>query len=329
MRVLVTGSAGFIGFHLCKYLLKKKFSVYGLDNLNNYYDLSLKKNRLKILKSSKKFKFIKVDLAQKKKLYNKLKNQNFDVVINLAAQAGVRYSLKHPDEYLKSNLIGFCNLINWIKLKKIKHFLFASTSSVYGIDQSKTFKENSPAVFPIQYYAATKRSNELIAHSYSYIYKIPCTALRFFTVYGPWGRPDMALFKFTKNILKNKKIEVFNYGKHKRDFTYIDDVVKSIYLLINKIPKKNKKKSLSTSSQAPFSIINIGGGRKVKLMSFIKEIEKNLSLKAKIKYLPLQKGDVPETSCNTSKIKKVLNFVPKTNYKVGIKKFIEWYKNYY
>ena len=329
MRVLVTGSAGFIGFHLCKYLLEKKHLVYGLDNLNNYYDLKLKKNRLKILKAFKRFKFIKVDLSEKKKLFTKLKNQNFDVVINLAAQAGVRYSLKHPDEYLKSNLIGFCNLINWIKLKKIKHFLFASTSSVYGIDKSKTFKENSPAVFPIQYYAATKRSNELIAHSYSYIYKIPSTALRFFTVYGPWGRPDMALFKFTKNILKNKKIEVFNYGNHKRDFTYIDDVVKSIYLLINKIPKKSKKKSLSTSGAAPFSIINIGGGRKVKLMSFIKEIEKNLSLKAKIKYLPLQKGDVPETSCNTAKIKKVLNYVPHTNYKVGIKKFIEWYKHYY
>ena len=329
MKILITGGAGFIGFHLSKFLLDKNFTVYGLDNLNNYYDVDLKKKRLKVLNDYKKFIFLKIDLSDKKKLYKGLRAKKFDYVVNLAAQAGVRYSITKPDEYLKSNLIGFCNLLNFIKDKKIKHFLFASTSSVYGIDNSKTFKEDSPAVFPIQFYAATKRSNELIAHSYSYIYKLPSTALRFFTVYGPWGRPDMALFKFTKNILNNKKIEVYNYGKHNRDFTYIDDVVKSIYLLIKKIPKKKYEKNLSNSKDAPFSIINIGGGKKVKLMNFIKEIEKNLSKIAKIKFLPLQQGDVADTSCDTKKIKSYINFVPKTNYKIGIKNFVDWYKSYY
>ena len=262
-------------------------------------------------------------------LFKGFKNKKIDYVVNLAAQAGVRYSITKPDDYIKSNLIGFCNLLNLIKSKKIKHFLFASTSSVYGINESSSFREEYPAVFPIQFYAATKRSNELIAHSYSYIYNIPSTALRFFTVYGPWGRPDMALFKFTKNILNKKEIEVFNNGNHIRDFTYIDDVVKSIYLTIKKIPKKTKKFSFSNSRHAPFTILNIGGGKRVQLMNFINEIEKNLFVKAKIKFLPLQQGDVLQTSCNTNKIKNYIKFVPKTKYKVGIKRFIEWYRSYY
>jgi UDP-glucuronate 4-epimerase len=329
MNVLITGAAGFIGFHLSAYLLKKKYSVLGLDNLNSYYSLKLKKDRLKILSNFKNFKFYKIDLSNKQKLFKELKRKKIDIVVNLAAQAGVRYSLQNPDEYLKSNLVGFCNLLNLVKDKKIKHFLFASSSSVYGKSEKKKFNENDPAIFPIQFYAATKRSNEIIAHSYSYIYKIPATGLRFFTVYGPWGRPDMALFKFTKNIINGKKIDVFNYGKHKRDFTYIDDVIKSIYLLLKKIPKKNKKQNLSNSKDAPFEIINIGGGEKVKLMNFIEEIENNIKKKAKINYLPLQKGDVLETSCDTKKIKNYLNFIPKTNYKTGIKKFIDWYIFYF
>ena len=218
MKVLVTGNAGFIGFHLSNYLIKKKHHIIGIDNLNKYNDVNLKKSRLVILKKFKNFNFHKIDIADKKKLFKKLKNKKFDVVINLAAQAGVRYSISNPDQYLKSNIVGFCNLLNLIKKKKIKHFLFASTSSVYGNNNYKTFKESYPSVFPIQFYAATKRSNELIAHSYSHIYNIPSTALRFFTVYGPWGRPDMALFKFTKNIINKKEIEVYNFGKHKRDF---------------------------------------------------------------------------------------------------------------
>ena len=329
MKILITGSAGFIGFHLCNFLLKKNFKVFGLDNLNHYYDIKLKKKRLGILKKSKNFKFFKIDLSNKIALNRAFKKIKIDYVVNLAAQAGVRYSISNQDAHLKSNLIGFCNLLNLIKEKKIKHFLFASTSSVYGVDDSKAFKEDYPAVFPIQFYAATKRSNELIAHSYSYIYKIPSTALRFFTVYGPWGRPDMALFKFTKNILNNKKIEVFNHGNHLRDFTYVDDVVKSVYLTIKKIPQKKNKASISNSKNAPFTILNIGGGKKVKLMDFIKEIEKNLSIKAKIKFLPLQQGDVLQTSCDTRKIKKYINFVPKTSHKTGIKKFVDWYRSYY
>tara|TARA_Y100000590_G_C15639110_1_gene984230 strand:- start:95 stop:1090 length:996 start_codon:yes stop_codon:yes gene_type:complete len=329
MKILITGSAGFIGFHLCNFLLKKKLEVYGLDNLNKYYDVELKKKRLEILKKYKNFKFFKIDLSNKIALFKAFKKIKIDYVINLAAQAGVRYSISNPDDYLKSNLVGFCNLLNLLKTKKVKHFLFASTSSVYGINKSAAFKEEYPAVFPIQFYAATKRSNELIAHSYSYIYKIPSTALRFFTVYGPWGRPDMALFKFTKNILNKKKIEVFNNGNHIRDFTYIDDVVKSVYLTIKKIPKKKNKISFSDSNYAPFTILNIGGGRKVQLMNFIKEIESNLSIKAKIKFLPLQKGDVLQTSCDINKIKNYIRFVPKTDYKIGIKKFIEWYRSYY
>ncbi len=329
MKILVTGASGFIGFSLSLFLLKKKIHVIGIDNLNNYYDVNLKKKRLNILKKFKNFEFLKLDLSNKNTLFKRLKKKNFSYVVHLAAQAGVRYSILNPDEYTKSNLIGFSNILELVRNKNIKHLLFASTSSVYGLSKSKSFDENLPATFPIQYYAATKRANELMAHSYSYLFNIPSTALRFFTVYGPWGRPDMALFKFTKNILLNKYIEVFNFGNHKRDFTYIDDVVKSIYLAIKKIPKKNLTGSLSKSNVAPFEILNIGGGRKVTLMKFIREIEKCLDKKAKIKYLPLQKGDVFETSCNTKKIKNYLGFLPKTDYRLGIKNFINWYKKFY
>ena len=329
MKILVTGASGFIGFSLSLFLLKKKIQVIGIDNLNNYYDVNLKKKRLNILKKFKNFEFLRLDLSNKNTLFKMLKKKNFSHVVHLAAQAGVRYSILNPDEYTKSNLIGFSNILELVRNKKIKHLLFASTSSVYGLSKSKSFNENLPATFPIQYYAATKRANELMAHSYSYLFNIPSTALRFFTVYGPWGRPDMALFKFTKNILLNKYIEVFNFGNHKRDFTYIDDVVKSIYLAINKIPKKSLKGSLSKSHVAPFEILNIGGGKKVTLKKFIKEIEKCLNKKAKIKYLPLQRGDVFETSCNTNKIKNYLGFLPKTDYRLGIKNFINWYKESY
>ena len=329
MKILVTGASGFIGFSLSLFLLKKKIHVIGIDNLNNYYDVNLKKKRLNILKKFKNFEFLKLDLSNKNTLFKRLKKKNFSYVVHLAAQAGVRYSILNPDEYTKSNLIGFSNILELVRNKNIKHLLFASTSSVYGLSKSKSFDENLPATFPIQYYAATKRANELMAHSYSYLFNIPSTALRFFTVYGPWGRPDMALFKFTKNILLDKYIEVFNFGNHKRDFTYIDDVVKSIYLAIKKIPKKNLTGSLSKSNVAPFEILNIGGGRKVTLMKFIREIEKCLDKKAKIKYLPLQKGDVFETSCNTKKIKNYLGFLPKTDYRLGIKNFINWYKKFY
>jgi UDP-glucuronate 4-epimerase len=330
MSILITGAAGFIGFHLSAIFIKKKFKVIGIDNLNRYYDVNLKKSRLKILKKNKNFKFYYLDIANEKKVKQLFKKYKFKYVINLAAQAGVRYSLINPQSYLKSNLIGFFNLINSAKENNVKHFLYASTSSVYGLTKKKSFREKDTADHPIQFYAATKRSNEIIAHSYSYLYKLPTTGLRFFTVYGPWGRPDMALFRFTKNILNKKKIDVYNYGKHKRDFTYIDDIVNAIYLSTLKLPKRSKiKNDPSVSTIAPYQILNIGGGKKVSLMNFIKEIEKNLNIKSKINFLPLQKGDVKETMCNTNKIKDYLNFTTKTNYQIGIKNFINWYKAYY
>ena len=285
MSILITGAAGFIGFHLSEIFMKKNFKVIGIDNLNSYYDVNLKKNRLKILKKNKNFKFYQLDISNEKKIDDLFKKHKFKYVINLAAQAGVRYSLINPQSYLKSNLIGFFNLINAAKNNNVKHFLYASTSSVYGLSDKKSFKEKDIADHPIQFYAATKRANEIIAHSYSHLYNLPTTGLRFFTVYGPWGRPDMALFKFTKNILEKKKIDVYNYGNHKRDFTYIDDIVNAIYLSASKLPKKSKAKNdPSVSTTAPYQILNIGGGKKVSLMRFIKEIEKNLNMKSKINF---------------------------------------------
>lgn len=321
MNILITGVAGFIGFHVAKILLlKKNVSIIGIDNLNSYYDVSLKKKRLELLKKldhKKKLKFFKIDISESKQL-NKIKKYKIDYIIHLAAQAGVRHSLKKPEDYVKNNLIGFFNILQFSKIKKIKHLVFASTSSVYGKEERKCL-EAFDCNKPIQFYAATKKSNEVMAHSYSSIYKMPITGLRFFTVYGPWGRPDMALFLFTKNILNKKKIEVFNYGNHKRDFTYVTDIANSIARIIFK-PSKEK---------IPYDIFNIGNSSPVQLKEFIKEIEINLKTKSIKKFLPLQKGDIPNTNSNSKKLYKKINFKPNTNYKIGIKKFIEWYKSYY
>ena len=334
MKILVTGAAGFIGFHLAKRLINDEYQVCGLDNLNNYYDIELKKKRIKILNAnkSKKFKFIKLDLQNKKKLSQLFSKNKFDFVVNLAAQAGVRYSILNPNLYLKNNVDTFLNILECCKDNKVKHLVYASTSSVYGIDSLMPFKENRGSNHPTHIYAATKKCNELMAHSYSHLFNLPTTGLRFFTVYGPWGRPDMALFKFTKNIIKNKKIEVYNYGNHARDFTYIDDIVEGIVKILKKIPKKrkyfkNKKLDLSQSS-APFTIYNIGKGKKINLMAYIKLIEKELRIKAKIKFLPKQKGDVKETYSNIKKMQ-MFGYKPRTNVKLGIKNFVNWYKNYY
>ena len=237
-KVLITGSAGFIGFHVCKLFLEKNYNVVGVDNLNSYYDVKLKRNRTRYLKEYKNFKFVKADICNKMILKNIFKKNKFDKVINLAAQAGVRYSIKNPDAYMKSNLIGFFNIIDLCKIYKISHLLYASTSSVYGLSNKRILSEEDEVDHPIQFYAATKRSNELIAHSYSYLYNLPTTGLRFFTVYGPWGRPDMALFIFTKNMIANKSIDVFNKGNHERDFTFIDDVARSVFKVSKEIPKK-------------------------------------------------------------------------------------------
>ena len=318
MKVLITGSCGFIGFNLSNFLLKKKIKVIGIDNLNNYYDVNLKKNRIKDLKKNKKFFFYKVDLSNYKKIDNIVKNKKIKIIIHLAAQAGVRYSIKNPRTYFKSNLEGFFNVLEISRHNNIKHLIYASTSSVYGDSKKFPLSEINRTDNPLSFYAATKKSNEVLAHSYSYIYNLPCTALRFFTVYGPYGRPDMALFKFTKNIIKGKPIEVFNKGKHERDFTYVDDIVDGIFnIIINKKSKFGAK------------IFNIGNGKKIKLLKYIQLIEKNLDRKSKKKFLPLQKGDVIKTLSDTKLIKKHYNYQPKTNVSYGVKKFIEWYISYF
>ena len=332
MKILITGSSGFIGFHLSKKLLDKGHRVYGYDSMNNYYDVRLKKARYNILKKYKNFSFTKNKLENKNSLEKVFKKFKPSIVIHLAAQAGVRYSIEKPRVYLDSNITGSYNIIEVSKKFNVKHLIMASSSSVYGANKRIPFKETDKTETQLSIYAATKKSNESMAHSYSNIWKVPITMLRFFTVYGPWGRPDMALFKFTKGILANKKIDIYNNGKMYRDFTYIDDIVDGIRLLVNKIPNhKNfgKYNNDSLSSVAPFRILNIGNTKKVFLLDFIKEIEKVLGKKAIRNYMPLQKGDVKQTLSNTSLLKKLTGYNPKTDYKSGIKKFLNWYLNYY
>tara|TARA_X000000950_G_scaffold120865_1_gene151543 strand:+ start:6276 stop:7244 length:969 start_codon:yes stop_codon:yes gene_type:complete len=319
MNILVTGAAGFIGYHLTKRILNKNNKVIGIDNINNYYDINLKKNRIKDLKKNKKFEFYKTDLSEYKKLYNIVKKNKIKIIIHLAAQAGVRYSIKNPRSYLKSNLEGFFNILEIARHNKIEHLIYASTSSVYGDTKKFPVSENDETDHPLSFYAATKKSNEVMAHSYSYIYKLPTTGVRFFTVYGPYGRPDMALFKFTKNIIKKLPIELFNKGNHFRDFTYVDDIVDGVYSLL----KKQSKKTI------PYQIFNIGNGNPKKLVDYLKHIENNLNRTSKIKKLPLQIGDIVKTHSNIKKLKKYTGYNPKININIGIAKFIEWYKDYY
>jgi len=332
MRIFVTGSSGFIGFHLSKKLLEKGHTVHGFDSMNKYYDVKLKKARLKILKEYKKFFFTKNKLENKKILSQSILKFKPTVIIHLAAQAGVRYSIENPKAYMDSNIIGTYNVIELAKKIKIKHLLIASSSSVYGANKKLPFVEIDKTETQLSIYAATKKSTESIAHAYSNIWKIPITMLRFFTVYGPWGRPDMALFKFTKGIINKKKIDIYNNGKMYRDFTFIDDVIDGIVALINKAPNKNqlgKIKNDSLSSVAPFRILNIGNTKKVFLLDFINELEKQLGKKAIRNYMALQKGDVKITVSNTTLLRKITKYKPKINYKSGIKKFLEWYLFYY
>lgn len=330
---LVTGSAGFIGFHTCLKILSENKNVIGIDNFDNYYDTKLKIKRNNILKKNKNFSFIKVDINNKKKIKKIFDNNNIDVVIHLAAQAGVRYSVLFPEKYISVNIMGFFNIIDNCQKKKIKHFLYASTSSVYGNNTNYPLKESYSASHPTHIYAATKRSNELIAHSYSSLHNLPTTGLRFFTAYGPWGRPDMALFKFASNIINKKKIDIYNYGNHQRDFTYIDDVVECINRAIYKIPKKNilfnQKHPDPKISDCPYQIINIGGNNPLRLNKFVKLIEKFLRIKSKKRFLPLQKADIIKTQASISWCKKVLDYVPKIDAKKGTKLFLIWYRNYY
>ena len=319
MKILITGSAGFIGYHVSTYLLKHNYEVIGIDNLNNYYDVKLKKSRIKSLKNFKKFNFNKFDLINYQKLNKVIKQFKIKYIIHLAAQAGVRYSIENPKTYFKNNLEVFFNVIEASKNNKIKHLIFASTSSVYGENNNFPLNENANTDKPLSFYAATKKSNEILAYSYSNIYQLPCTALRFFTVYGPYGRPDMALFKFTKNILENREIELFNNGNHSRDFTYIDDIVSGIISIIKK-PKKSK---------IPFNIFNIGRGNSQKLKFYLNFIEKKLNKKANVKNLPLQLGDIKKTHSDISSLQNFSNYKPGTDIEEGISEFVDWYISYY
>ncbi len=318
MKILITGAAGFIGFHLSKKILNnKKNIVFGLDNLNNYYDKNLKKDRLKILFKKKNFKFSKIDITNKKLLKQNFKKNKYDVVINLAAQAGVRYSIDHPEKYLDTNIKGFFNILENCKNFNIKHLLFASTSSVYGINNKFPVREDFGTDKPLSFYAATKKANEVMAHSYSNIYGLKCTALRFFTVFGPYGRPDMALFKFVSAIINNKAIDLYNYGKHERDFTYVDDVVYCITKLI--LSKKINN----------YDTFNIGSNRPIKLKKFIEIVSKNLNTSYNTNFLPMQQGDVFKSHSDNSKIKKIIGQYKQTSIENGIKKFISWFLKYY
>ena len=326
-RILVTGSAGFIGFHLCKELLKKKIFVIGIDNLDNYYDVNLKKKRLQILKKYKNFKFLSIDIINKKKLSNAFIKYKFRYIFHLAAQAGVRYSIENPKKYIDTNIYGFQNILDLSKRFKIKHLLYASSSSVYGINREKKLDESKPSEHPISVYAATKKSNEMFAHVYSNLFNLPTTGLRFFTVYGPYGRPDMSLFKFANSIENNKPIFLFNKGNMGRSFTYIDDVVKILLKLTKKIPKKKKLKKLKTNiSPAPFRIINIGNPKKYSLKKYLKLIEKKMNKKTKIKLEKMQLGDVKETTSSTKELFNLINNYKFMDLEKGIINFVNWFR---
>ncbi len=332
-KILVTGAAGFIGFHLTKRLISEGHKVFGVDSINNYYDTRLKRARLKILNNaSGSFNFIKHDIS-KKSTIDLLHDINPSFIVNLAANAGVRYSIENPRIYVKNNIYGFLNILEASKKLDLENLVYASTSSVYGANTDYPFSEKKGVDHPLQFYAVTKRTNELMAHSYASLFDVKSTGLRFFTVYGPWGRPDMALFLFTKNILQNKPIKIFNNGDHLRDFTYIDDIVDGIHRAIFNInykdPAWDGKDPDPSSSYAPYRIFNIGASNSVKLMDYIKEIELNLGMEALKEFHPLQPGDVKATIADISNIKNQLGYTPKTNIKVGVKNFISWYREYY
>ncbi|QMS91455.1 NAD-dependent epimerase [Nostoc edaphicum CCNP1411] len=333
VKVLVTGAAGFIGFHLSQRLLTRGDEVVGLDNLNDYYDVLLKKDRLAQLEENPNFSFYRLDLADSVAIAQLFAEQRFDVVVNLAAQAGVRYSIKNPHAYVDSNLVGFINILEGCRHSGVQHLVFASSSSVYGANTKTPFSIHDNVDHPVSLYAATKKANELMAHSYSHLYGLATTGLRFFTVYGPWGRPDMALFLFTKAILAKHPIDVFNYGRMCRDFTYIDDIVEGIIRVMDKIPEPNIAWSGDApdpgTSKAAYKIYNIGNNQPVELMHFIEVLEDCLGMKAQKNLLPLQPGDVPVTYADVDDLVNDVGFKPSTPIEVGIGRFVDWYCSYY
>ena len=338
MTILVTGAAGFIGFHITKRLLREGFEVVGMDNLSPYYDLRLKKARLQELedfskKQSVKFFFFKDDLENKNFLTELFRKYKFNKVVNLAAQAGVRYSIENTSSYINSNIVGFANLLEVCRRNDIENLIYASSSSVYGGNKRLPFSEEHNVDHPVSLYAASKKANELMAHSYSHLYGIPTTGLRFFTVYGPWGRPDMALFLFTKSILKGEPIQIFNKGEMIRDFTFIDDITESLFRVINKEASSDSNfdylQPSPSSSWAPYKIFNIGNSNPINLMDFISTIEEIIGRKAKKEFLDMQPGDVASTSADTELLENWIGFKPRTSVKEGIKKFIDWYTDFY
>lgn len=333
MKVLITGTAGFIGSKLAERLLERGDEVIGIDNLNDYYDVNLKQARLDLIKDHGLFTEVRLSLEDRTAIEETFSKYKPHRVVNLAAQAGVRYSLENPHAYIDSNIVGFMNILEGCRHNDVEHLVYASSSSVYGANTKMPFSVHDNVDHPVSLYAASKKSNELMAHTYSHLYQIPTTGLRFFTVYGPWGRPDMALFMFTKNILEGKPIDVFNFGKCKRDFTYIDDIVEGVIRTLDKIPESNPDwsgdKPDSASSMAPYRLYNIGNNQPVELLHFIKVIEDCLGIKAEQNLLPLQPGDVPQTYADVDDLIRYVGFKPKTSIEDGISRFIDWYRHYY
>lgn len=338
MKIFVTGNAGFIGFHTVARLLRRGDEIVGYDNVNDYYDPKIKEDRLTLLQKiadqlGAKYTFIRANLAEKPLLEKCFNEHKFDRVIHLAAQAGVGYSIKNPHAYVESNIVAFTNLLEVCRYSSVPHLTYASTSSVYGANTRMPFSEHAGVDHPLQFYAATKRANELMAHSYSHLFKIPTTGLRFFTVYGPWGRPDMALFKFTKNILENRPILLFNNGHHTRDFTYIDDIVEGVIRASDRIAEANLDWDSSqpdpATSNAPFRLFNIGNNKPISLISYVEAIEIALKKKAVVNFMPLQPGDVPDTFADTSELESVIGYKPATMVQEGVTNFVDWYKDYF
>jgi UDP-glucuronate 4-epimerase len=332
-KILVTGAAGFIGFHLSRRLLGQGEAVVGLDNLNPYYNVALKEARLKLLQQHERFEFVRADLSDRKAMETLFEQERPEIVVNLAAQAGVRYSLQNPHAYVESNLLGFINILEGCRHQQVKHLVYASSSSVYGANTQLPFSVHDNVDHPLSLYAATKKANELMAHTYAALYRLPCTGLRFFTVYGPWGRPDMALFLFTRAILEDRPIDVFNEGRMKRDFTYIDDIVEGMVRVMKRVPApdidwRGDHPDPSTSF-APYRLYNIGNNQPVALMDFIETLEKHLGRKARKKFLPLQAGDVPATFADVADLARDVDFQPATPISEGIRRFVVWYREYY
>jgi UDP-glucuronate 4-epimerase len=333
MKFLVTGAAGFIGFHTAQLLLERGDEVVGLDNLNDYYDVSLKEARLALLKQRSGFRFVRLDLADRSGMQELFAKEKFARVIHLAAQAGVRYSLQNPLAYVDSNVVGFANVLEGCRHNGVEHLVYASTSSVYGANTKMPFSVHQNVDHPLSFYAATKKANELMAHTYAYLYKLPVTGLRFFTVYGPWGRPDMALFLFTKNILAGKPIDVFNYGNHRRDFTYVDDIAQGVVRVADRVATANAEWNGDDpdpgTSKAPYRLYNIGNNQPVELGRYIECIERSLGRKAQKNLLPLQPGDVPDTFADIDDLVRDVGYRPATPVEVGVERFVRWYVEYY